>query len=134
MLKTGKLTASQRRQIAQERAMFVAEVDRCELCEQRLSLAVHEVARGCDRRKALTTRCANLILCNAKQGIKPSCHKIVETWPREKQLALLLLRRPHDFDLEAYYQIIGGRRKPERSEIDGWAVQLAKELRLDFDL
>lgn len=124
--KTAKLTPAQKREVAEMRRELVATVERCEWCGRRFSLACHEIARGCDRHKSVTQRSCILVLCNAPhQNHRQSCHSEVGVWDRAKQLALLLIRRGGDYDLEAYWRIIG-RRKPEQADVDGWVEYLMR--------
>lgn len=100
---------------------FKAELKRCEWCQRRV-LAIHEIARGAaDRKKAMTTRYATLGLCD------PGCHQIVGAWPRAKQLALLLWRRPSDFSLERFWALTA-RRSPDISEVLAYLDQLKEQV------
>ena len=92
------------------REEFAMELKVCEWCRKRKPI-IHEIARGSGHRlKAMVTRYATLALCD------PGCHQEVGLWPRSKQLALLMLRRPSDFDLEAYYRLVA-RRWPYEEDI-----------------
>lgn len=108
------------RQVEKFRAAFRAELKVCEWCQKKKPV-LHEIARGtADRKKAMDKRYAILGLCD------PGCHQGVGLWPRAKQLALLALRRPHDFDLEAYWQLIR-RRTPDQEEVDRYLQELCHE-------
>lgn len=111
--------AAQNRLAAKIRKQIVAEVERCEWCGRYFSLACHEIGRGSSRLQAQDQRSAILVLCNAPHGTKPCCHEVVGNWPREKQLALLLLRRGGDYSLEKFWEVTG-RRFPEQEDVDGW--------------
>lgn len=100
------------------REELVAQTERCEWCGRlREDLAPHEIARGCDRSKALMARFAILVVCW-------DCHRETDRLPRAGQLALLYLVRSADYDLAAYHAIIGGRRSPEQWEVDLWIRRL----------
>lgn len=103
------------------RDQFRMELGRCEYCGSR-RLVLHEIARGCDRARALDKRYAILGLCD------PGCHQLVGGWPRAKQLALLYIRRPYDWDLPAYHALIA-RKSPDLSEVLDWVEILMKELK-----
>lgn len=98
------------------RLEFARSVGWCEgCCKPRKSwrvCAVHEIARGPDRHKAQDKAYATLLLCD------PGCHQTVGEWPRAKQLALLKLRRPRDYDLSAYNSLVG--RQICEDEVDFW--------------
>lgn len=65
-------------------------------------LAVHEIASGTHRQKALDKPYAVLVLCwQCNSG--PFQDR--SQWPESKQLALLARRRPKDFDLTAYLKL-----------------------------
>ena len=102
------------------REQFKLELGRCEYCGKR-RLVLHEIARGCDRSRALDKRYALLGLCD------PGCHQRVGDWPRAKQLALLYMRRPYDFDLPSYHALIA-RKTPDLSEVLDWVEVLMEEL------
>lgn len=106
---------------------LVAEVGFCELCNRNYELRCHEIASGtASRRKALMEPCAILVLCNAlHRHNRPSCHSVAGLWPREKQLALLYLRRAGDYDLARFHEIVA-MRKPDQADVDGWIQQLTK--------
>jgi hypothetical protein len=93
----------------------------CERCGGRRHLIIHEIARGCDRSKALDKRYAILRLCD------PGCHQIVGAWPRSKQLCLMYCKRPYDFDLPKYHALIA-RRHPDLAEVLEWVEPLMEEL------
>lgn len=113
------------RAAAKLREQLIAEVGQCELCNRNFSLACHEISRGSSRAKSLDQRSCILVLCNAPHGIKPSCHSVVGAWPREKQLALLYIRRGMDYDLARYWEIIG-RKTPDQADVDGWIDRLTR--------
>lgn len=96
------------------------EIKWCERCG-RLGVVLHEISRGPDRARSLDQRCAILGVCD------PGCHQVVERWPRAKQLALLYMRRPYDFDLPRYHAIIG-RITPDQEEVLEWVEPLMEEL------
>lgn len=96
------------------RAAFAKRVRWCEGCcrprKHWARCAVHEIARGPDRHKAQDKTYAILLLCD------PGCHQSVGEWPRAKQLALLKLRRPREYDLAAYNALVG--RQIADSDVD----------------
>ncbi len=98
------------REVKQFRDDFRKEIKLCEHCQKRPVQAIHEIARGSHRQKALDKRYAILRLCD------PGCHQEVGGWPICKQLALLALRRPNDYDLDAYWQLTS-RRFPEFKDV-----------------
>lgn len=108
-------------EVAPFREAFKLEVGCCERCRKRRHLDVHEIARGCDRSKALDKRYALLVLCR-------ECHDHMDHWSRAKQLCLLYIRRPYDFDLGRYHVLIC-RRTPEMGEVLAWVEHLMEELR-----
>lgn len=68
----------------------------CERCGKR-KFALHEIPRAGVRSYVAGNPACVLGLCD------PGCHQEVgDGWPKAKQLALLLLRRPDDFDLSEY--------------------------------
>ena len=78
---------------------------RCQACRQIRRLEAHEIARGCDRAGARGARFATLALCS-------ECHRAMDhasEWPRERQLALLQARCPHDYDLAAFCRVTAPR-------------------------
>ena len=105
------------------REAFVRTVGQCELCNRDLSyeLHCHEISAGtASKRKSLMEPSCILVLCNVThRHNKPSCHREVQLWPRSKQLALLYLRRPGDFDLAKFHEIVA-MRDPDMADIDGW--------------
>lgn len=111
-----KKRAATDRAAAKFREQIIAEVGRCEWCGRYFSLCCHEISRGSSRLKSLEMRSCILVLCNAPHGMRPSCHGQIQAWDRAKQLALLYLRRPGDYNLQAYWEVIG-RRKPEQCDV-----------------
>ena len=77
-------------------------------------LAVHEIASGTHRQKALNQPYAVLVLCwQCNSG--PFQNRA--EWPEARQLALLARRRPRDFDLQAYLELTS-KNAPRRIEIE----------------
>lgn len=121
MRRMSKKRRARLKEVAQFRQDFRAELGKCEWCQKKKPI-LHEIARGtADRKKALDARYAILGLCD------PGCHQIVGEWPRAKQLALLLLRRPKDFDLPAFHAMCD-RNWPQIEDVLSWAEQLQGEL------
>lgn len=89
----------------------------CDLCgTTRRKRSVHEIGRGVDRQKSLDKPYATLVLCETS-GTTMGCHQVIHSeWCRESELALLKLRRPDDFDLEAFYQLTS-RRFPDLDSV-----------------
>lgn len=83
------------------------------------SLAVHEIASGTHRQKALDKPYAVLVLCWACNS---GPFQDRSEWPESKQLALLARRRPKDFDLAAYLELTSPNapRRIEIQEILDW--------------
>jgi len=112
------------------RDQLVADVGKCEHCgcsptnrQGRMPaltrLAVHEIASGVDRQKALDKPYAVLVLCwECNSG--PFQNRA--EWPEGRQLALLARRRPKDFDLTAYLELTSPRamRRIEIMEVLQW--------------
>jgi hypothetical protein len=109
---------AQLNKVAKEwRCQFQLELGVCEWCRKRRPI-IHEIARGtANRRKAFITRFATLGLCD------PGCHQEVGSWHPAKQLALLKLRRPEDYSLTAYHQLIS-RHWPYEEEVQAFYDQL----------
>lgn len=85
-------------------------------------LAVHEIACGSHRQKALDKPFAVLVLCwQCNSG--PFQNR--SEWPESRQLALLARRRPKDFDLTSYLELTSPRamRRIEIHEVLAWMDQ-----------
>lgn len=79
-------------------------------------LACHEIARGPLRQLALDKPYAILVVC-------PPCHELVgdkAAWPEARQLAVLQRRRPMDYNLVAYCELVNPRaaRRITQDEVD----------------
>lgn len=121
--KTSKKTRAQKKAIQDWRDEFVRIVGQCELCNRNYSLFCHEISRGVNRSASLNEPACILVLCNAPHGIKQSCHGEVGLWAPAKQMALLYLRRPGDYNLERFCEVV--KQRPfEQSDVDGWIVVL----------
>jgi hypothetical protein len=106
------------------RVQLVEVVGQCENCgcspinrqgrmPELTRLAVHEIASGVHRQKALDKPYAVLVLCwQCNSG--PFQNR--GEWPESRQLALLARRRPRDFDLAAYLELTSPKA-PKRIEI-----------------
>jgi hypothetical protein len=70
------------------------------------SLAVHEIADGTHRQKALDKPFAVLVLC---WECNSGSFKDRREWSEAKQLALLARCRPKDFNLQAYLELTSPR-------------------------
>jgi len=112
------------------RQKLVADVGECENCgcspsnkQGRMAdlvrLAVHEIASGTHRQKALDKPYAVLVLCwQCNSG--PFQDR--SEWSESRQLALLARSRPKDFDLTAYLELTSPRamRRIEIGEVLDW--------------
>lgn len=110
---------------------LIAEVKQCEICghgprhrrpgpEELSLLCCHEIACGSLRKKALGCRWALLVLCWYCNGMLTDKRE----WPEAKQLAVLKRRRPGDYDLAAYNDIVNPRA-PQRiteDEVSRWRM------------
>ena len=99
-------------QVAKWRQDFRLRVGRCEKCLRPAPpdrLDVHELTPGCDRVRALNKSYAVLALHRF-------CHTEIEALTIPPQMAYLIRARPTDFNLEAYWQLIG-RRWPDLEHI-----------------
>lgn len=127
-LKTKSTTRKKREAEAKPfRDQLIEETGECENCgcspvnrqgrmPEMASLAVHEIASGPDRQKALDKPYAVLVLCwQCNSG--PFQNR--KEWPEAKQLALLARRRPTDFNLTAYLELTSPRamRRIEIEEV-----------------
>lgn len=95
------------------RDQLKAEVGRCEHCLKPKApeyLDCDEIARGCDRQKALTAVFAILCVCRP-------CHRIIQPWSRAKRLGLLFLARSSDYDLEKFWKLTA-RNYPSQEDVD----------------
>lgn len=114
------------------REALVASVGECENCgcspsrrngrmPEMTRLAVHEIADGPDRQKALDKPYAVLVLC---WECNSGPFKSRSEWPESRQLALLASRRPDDFDLTAYLELTSPRamRRITMAEVHSWGL------------
>ena len=96
------------------RRELVLSVGRCEMCGHNPTnhsagaiswrLDCHEIASGANRQKALDKPFGLLVLCwwcNSEEATD----KV--KWPEARQLALLKSRRPWDYNLAAYNELVG---------------------------
>lgn len=101
------------------RKKMVERADGCEICGCSASkprwgrpsflsqLCVHEIANGPNRRAAQDKQYATLVVCwgcNADLNNKGD-----DDWPETRQLALLAMARPYDFDLREYNALVNPR-------------------------
>lgn len=97
--------------------------DRCEWCCRWLRTEEHHIAQGCDRRAALDNPACIIWLCrechDKIQGIRDS---------RMIGLAILMVRRPADFNLAEFYRVTK-RRWPQKRDVDMWRRRLCLESR-----
>lgn len=112
------------------RDSLVLNVGECENCgcspsnkqgrmTELVRLAVHEIASGTHRQKALDKPYAVLVLCwQCNSG--PFQDRA--EWSESRQLALLARSRPKDFDLTAYLELTSPRamRRIEIGEVLDW--------------
>lgn len=70
-------------------------------------LCVHEIANGPLREKAQDKRYATLVVCwRCNEALND---KGADGWPEARQLAVLAMVRPMDFDLRAYNELVNPR-------------------------
>lgn len=99
-------------------------VRRCEVCgcnREPHALAIHEIANGPLRSKALDKEYAVLVVClNPNFQRQEDCHREVQEWSEARQLALLYLRRSASYDLKAYLELTNPRapNRITQSEVD----------------
>jgi hypothetical protein len=95
------------------RDSLIKRVGCCEICgtvaRMHNPLCCHEIANGPCRSLALDKLFAMLVVCWRCNG--ELCDKA--SWPETRQLAVLRLRRPQDYDLAAYNQLVNPRA-PDR--------------------
>ena len=112
------------REAAPFRKALAKRVGECENCgrspinrkgamTELAKLAVHEIANGPHRQKALDKPYAVLVLC---WGCNSGPFNDKGEWPEARQLALLAINRPMDFDLAAYLELTSPNA-PRRIEI-----------------
>lgn len=95
------------------RKELIASAGKCEACGTRRNLCCHEIAGGPDRQKALDQAYALLVLCYP-------CNQLMENrsiWPQARQLALLKVSRPEQYDLVAFNFLVNPRA-PNRITAD----------------
>lgn len=96
------------------RAAFKGEIGRCEYCLKKAAvehLELHEISRGYARKNSLDKPA--VILC-----LHRHCHRLVEQWPRPRQLCLVMARRPNDYNLSIYNSLV--TRRVYQEEVDGF--------------
>jgi hypothetical protein len=98
-----------------------ARIHGCERCGA-TGFALHEICRAGLRRYVAGLPSCVIAVCD------PGCHQEVSGWPRAKQLALLLINRPQDYNLQTYNRWAVARVTPEDvdAEIDGLLSDLAR--------
>src|SRR5262245_55487868 len=122
MRRVSRKRAQRQETVHEWRAAFREELGYCELCG-RSGPILHEISRDCDRARSLCERSCILGLC------WEPCHSLVGSWPRSKQLALIKIKRPGDFNLEVFYRITA-RRWPYLEDIESHERELRQQLRL----
>lgn len=116
-----KNASTKRRAINRKAAIirreFCESIDYCDLCQRPgLCLVAHEIARAV-RVKQFTEPACQLALCN---GCHDVVHAETKLWSKVRQLALLLLRRPLQYDLAKYNQLaIAKVHQEDVDEFDG---------------
>jgi hypothetical protein len=88
------------------RMQLLRENPKCMVCGRRRDLSVHEIASGANRQKALDKRFALLVVC---WECNSGCLKDRRSWPEARQLALLKVKSPEDYDLRAYNDLVNPR-------------------------
>lgn len=100
-------------EVRQFRQSLRLELKTCERCRRRKP-ALHELTQGHGKRDvALDQR--SLII-----GLCWDCHRHIHTLGTAGKvlgLAILMLRRPQDFDLPLFWKV-NGRRWPEQEDVD----------------
>jgi hypothetical protein len=91
--------------------------------------SVHEIglARGGTRDKALDQRCSLLVLCESNPATgRVGCHPVCQNWDEERELALLYLARPGDYDLKAHLMLTRPQapKRITQKEVDDVAEEL----------
>ena len=130
MRRVSPKTAARNAEARPFRVALVQRVGRCEVCGHdpmrlrpgwiRWALAVHEIANGADRQKAMDKPYAVLVVC-AKCHIEHLGSSGPNSeWPEARQLAVLLRSRPADYDLAAYLMDFHPRapRAVTQAEVD----------------
>lgn len=100
-------------QVETWRKAFKTKVGRCELCLMPSTadhLDIDEIARGPCRQLALSAPFAILV-------VHRHCHSLIQGWSRQRRLALLMIARPEDYDLEAFWDLTK-RKFPEQTDVD----------------
>jgi hypothetical protein len=93
-----RISAKRKEMLAAAKAVrdqIRASIRGCEFCGKR-QFALHEIPRAGVRSYVIGLPSCILGLCD------PGCHQSVGNWPKAKQLALLKIKRPGDFDLDVY--------------------------------
>ena len=91
----------------------------CEWCSAP-QFVLHEIPRAGVRSRVVGLASCILGLCD------PGCHQSVAAWPKGRQAALLLYRRPGDFDLaELNYWLIA---RVSMEDVLAWRAEIADEL------
>lgn len=116
---------------AETRRKLIAEHPSCMVCgsspgnprrdlpRELSQICVHEIANGPLRNKALDKPFACLVLCWYCNQYEMTDKK---KWPETRQLAVLLRKSPHHFDLKAYNWLVN-ERAPNRitiEEVERW--------------
>jgi hypothetical protein len=99
------------------------EVGKCDWCQVPKSpehLDADEIARGPVRSQALDQPYALLVMCRRD-------HDLAQNWSRARRLALLKIRRPLLFDLEAFHKLTD-RRFPDLADVLREEERLRAEL------
>ena len=124
-----KKRAARMAEVREMRAALVREAGKCEVCGHQPSrvkpggiawaLACHELLNGPLRQKCLDKAHSLLCvcwLCNSEKLTDKAA------WPEARQLAVILKRRPEQYDLAAHNRL-ANPLAPERilqSEVDAW--------------
>lgn len=129
MRRVSKKTAARMAECREFRRQLVEQVGLCELCGHspehvrpsgiRWRLCVHEILNGPLRQACLDKPHSVLVTCWR-------CNSEVLTdkaaWPEARQLAVILKRRPEQYDLVAH-NFLANPRAPRRilqTEVDAW--------------
>ncbi len=113
MRRVSKARMALRKEADPWREQFKESVGRCEYCLIKAagsSLDCDEIARGSCRKIALMAPYAILVLHR-------HCHHHVQNWTRAKRLAILLLARPDDYNLQEFWRLTR-RNWPDQEDVD----------------
>lgn len=102
--------ARERAEEAEPARVALRQLGVCEVCARRNllpgDLAVHEIANGPLRQKALDLTYAVLVVCRHPDfRSQTDCHRTVQNEQEARQLARICVFRPWDYNLPAYLHL-----------------------------